>query len=79
MAASTDEWVRIHKRVLDSVRAAMDGLDDEELHWQALGAGMCIAGDVSHICNAERYWMGEVGFRSDVPRALTRQARCLSL
>ena len=68
MAASTEEWVRIHERVLDCVRAAIDGLSDEELHWKAPGTGMSIAGDVSHICDAERYWMGEVGFQSDVPR-----------
>lgn len=68
MPATTEQWLAIHKQVLDTVRGAIEGLDEEVLRWQAPGTGMSITGDVSHICDAERYWMGEVGFQADLPR-----------
>lgn len=68
MAATTDEWAGIHKSVLDTVRAVLDGLGDEVLYWKAPGTGMSIAKDVAHICDAERYWMREVGFEPGIPR-----------
>ena len=68
MPASTEQWAAIHKQVLDTVRAAIEGLDQKVLHWKAPGTEMFIAGDVSHICDAEtRYWMGEAGFQADIP------------
>ena len=67
MALTSEEWARIHKGVLDSVRAALDGLDDETLGWSVPGTEMSIAREAAHICNSERSWLLRAGFPSDVP------------
>lgn len=67
MALSGEDWARIHKAVLDSVRAALDGLDGEALHWNVPGTEMSIAREAAHICNSERSWLLRAGFQPDIP------------
>jgi len=74
MGAPPERWLEIHKRALDAVRAAIDGLDQQTVHWKAPGTGTSIASDVSHICDAERYWMREVGFEPDLPTLSVEEA-----
>ena len=74
MGAPIERWLEIHRRALDAVRATVNGLDQETLRWKAPGTGMSIAGDVSHICDAERYWMREVGFQPDLPKVSEENA-----
>ncbi len=67
MTGTTDRWIEIHARVLDAVRAALEGLDDETLRQQCPHTGISIIKDVEHICGAEIYWMREVQFEPAIP------------
>jgi hypothetical protein len=62
MAVTTEEWVGLHRRCLDAVRAAIEGLDAEQIRWAPVPGVPPIAAEVIHLRNAEDYWMREVGF-----------------
>ncbi|MFC1525914.1 hypothetical protein ACFL6X_03770 [Candidatus Latescibacterota bacterium] len=77
-----DQWLELHKRTLDCVRGALEGLTQEQLLWEQpmlagqTGEPSCgeprpcsLAGLAWHILCAERYWLREVGIQPafDVP------------
>ena len=77
-----DQWLEMHRRALDCVRGALDGLTQEQLLWEQpmlagqTGEPSCgeprpcsLAGLAWHVLCAERYWLDEVGIQPefDVP------------
>ena len=61
MSVTDAQLLDMHKRALETIRAAIDGLDADVLAWREPDTGKSVAGEVRHLCNAERYWLREAG------------------
>ena len=77
MTATKEQWLELHKRTLDCVRAALLGLSSEELLWEPettkgetkelaseVPRPFCIAAIVAHLCAVEMDWLSEVQIQS---------------
>ena len=60
MAATSQQWLELHRRCLDTVRAVLDGLNDRQLRVQEPTFGQSVGSEVEHIIGAETYWLREV-------------------
>ncbi len=82
-AISMQQWLELHKRTLNCIRGALDGITQEQLIWEIpmlkgqTGEPSCgeprpysLAGMACHICGAEKYWLREVQIEPefDVPQ-----------
>ncbi len=68
MSITSEQWLELHKRALETVRASIRGLDQEKLLWKEPRSQKSIASEVAHICGAEAYWLREA---SIAPRFAT--------
>ena len=78
ITVTKDQWLELHKRTLDCVRAAIRDLSSEKLLWEpetTRGATreptcqeprpFCMGAIVAHLCGAEMHWLGEVNIRAN--------------
>jgi hypothetical protein len=83
MAVTNKQLLDMHKRALDTIRAAIDGLDRESLCWCEPETGQWIAQEVSHLCDTERYWIQQEGIDPQLevcpefPSSLEEELQCL--
>jgi hypothetical protein len=69
MSVADGKLLELHERALNMVRAAVRGLDAKTLCWREPDTGKTIAGEVVHVCEAERFWLRDAGIEPqlDVP------------
>ncbi len=77
-AITMDQWLELHRRTLDCIRGALNGLTQEQFVWEQpmlagqTGEPSCgeprpcsLAGLSWHVLGAERYWLREVGIEPE--------------
>ena len=61
MSVADGKLLELHERALNMVRAAVRGRDAKTLCWREPDTGKTIAGEVVHVCEAERFWLRDAG------------------
>jgi hypothetical protein len=92
MPPTSDQWLELHRRTLDFLRATIRGLGAEQLSRAEPGAGgedearccgeprpFSIAGLIRHVCDAECYWLREVGLRPEFEPPATDETDAAAL
>jgi hypothetical protein len=77
ITVTNDQWLELHKRTLDCVRAALLDLSSEKLLWEPEATSgateervcqeprpFCIGAIVAHLCGAEMLRLGEVNIQA---------------
>jgi len=90
VTVTKDQWLELHRRTLDCIRAVIRGISSEMLLWEPETTKgktketscheprpFCIGAIIAHLCDTDVHWLDEVGMiaKFAAPRQADRNAR----